>query len=240
MLEQACAQLAGFSGGRARYWHRLSHPRALAELLTVPAELETAVSAALGSYLEALVVGDQAETEAAIAKLGPANGRAVLLPLQHLHAAAPLTPPSGDDGVVGIAAQLVSAEDWLRPMLLRAHDAQFRRRSLAQVDAECRAVELTSAAKAEGRLLPAGERETIGAPGGGGAIERRVQRGLLPRPKWRAGRRRRLWRRAQQDAQTHHRTRGRTLRRQAWCRPAQKIVRLDAGAERVSATTAGA
>ena len=35
--------------------------KALAELLTVPPELETAVSAALGAYLEALVVGDAAD-----------------------------------------------------------------------------------------------------------------------------------------------------------------------------------
>jgi chromosome segregation protein len=119
VLEQARAQLAGFSGG-ARTLLAQGFPTrgALAELLTVPAELETAVSAALGTYLEALIVGDQAETEAAIARLGPANGRAVLLPLDQLRAGEPL-PAASDaaDGIVGIAAQLVSADDWLRPVV---------------------------------------------------------------------------------------------------------------------------
>jgi len=139
VLEQARAQLAGFSGG-ARTLLAQGFPTrgALAELLTVPAELETAVSAALGAYLEALVVSDQAETEAAIAKLGPANGRAVLLPLQHLHAAAPLALPEADAGIVGIAAQLVSADDWLRPavdlllgQVVIVRDAETARRLLA-------------------------------------------------------------------------------------------------------------
>ncbi|MCC7358979.1 MAG: chromosome segregation protein SMC [Anaerolineales bacterium] len=139
VLEQARAQLAGFSGGaRTLLAQGFGTRGALAELLTVPPELETAVSAALGAYLEALVVSDAAEVKAALDRLGPANGRAALLPLQQLTAPAPATAPEGDGGVVGIAAQLVSAEAWLRPavdlllgQVVIVRDAEAARRVLA-------------------------------------------------------------------------------------------------------------
>jgi chromosome segregation protein len=115
VLEQARAQLSGFSAG-ARTLLGQSFPTrgALAELLDVPAELETAVGAALGAYLDALVVDDFAQAEAALSALGVTNGRAALLPLDRLKAPAPLTPPAHAD-VLGVAANLVQAPEWLQP-----------------------------------------------------------------------------------------------------------------------------
>ncbi len=117
VLEQARAGLAGFaSGAKALLSKNFPTRGALAELLTVPAELETAIGAALGAYLEALVVNNYEETGAAIAALGEANGRAAFLPLQHLSAPEPLAAPDDPD-VLGVAARLVSVEDSLRPAM---------------------------------------------------------------------------------------------------------------------------
>ena len=115
VLEQARAEPGGFaSGAKTLLAKNFPAHGALAELLNVPAELETAISAALGVYLEALVVNNYGETDAAIQTLGEANGRATLLPLQHLSSPEPLTPP-GDPDVLGVAARLITVDDSLQP-----------------------------------------------------------------------------------------------------------------------------
>ena len=116
VLERARAQLAGFgAGARSLLSRGFAMRGALAEMLTVPPELETAISAALGAYLEALVVSDHAETEAAAELLGLSSGRAALLPLANLRPGQPLELPSGEPNVLGVAAQMVGMEPWLRP-----------------------------------------------------------------------------------------------------------------------------
>src|SRR5205085_5813479 len=87
---------------------------ALAELLAVPPELETAVSAALGTYLEALIVADYDAVDSGAVLLGSGSGRAAMLPLQGLQPREPLNLPDDPD-VDGIAASVVGAEDWARP-----------------------------------------------------------------------------------------------------------------------------
>lgn len=134
VLEQARAELVDFSAGAKTLLAQNFPARgALAELLTVPTELETAVSAALGHHLEALVVNDSAEVEAAISALGSANGRATLLPLQALVERQPLSPPDDPD-CLGVAAQLVSTDDAFRPIinLLLGHTLIVRDRAAAQ------------------------------------------------------------------------------------------------------------
>ena len=116
VLEQARAELAGFSSGaRTLLGQGFPSRGALAELLSVPPELERAIGAALGAYLEALVVNDYDETQAAIAALGEANGRAALLPLARLSGYEPLSDPHADPDVMGVAARLLPVDDWLKP-----------------------------------------------------------------------------------------------------------------------------
>src|SRR5579859_3416086 len=121
VLEQARAQLAGFgAGARTLLGQHFATRGALAELLSVPPQYEVAMSAALGANLESLVVDGYPQVQAAMALLtGPdgqaTNGRAALLPLEAVHARAPLDLPDGLPGVVGLASRLASAEDWLRP-----------------------------------------------------------------------------------------------------------------------------
>jgi chromosome segregation protein len=142
VLAQARAELAGFaSGAKTLLAQQFPTRGALAELLSVPTELETAVSAALGFYVEALVVADWTETDAAVQALGEGHGRAALLPLQRLTAPEPLAAPD-DPECLGCAARLVQVEESLRPAvnLLLGHvmvvrDAAAARRLAAQAPA---------------------------------------------------------------------------------------------------------
>jgi chromosome segregation protein len=116
VLEQARAQLAGFgAGARALLGRGFATRGPLAEALQVPAELETAISAALGARMEALLVDDYAAAAAAAAALEGHAGRAGLLPLAHLRPLEPVHAPADGSGVIGVAAHLVRVEDSLKP-----------------------------------------------------------------------------------------------------------------------------
>ncbi len=118
VLEQAEQSLAGYAEG-ARYLldaarqSRLRGARgALSASLDVPAELETAVTAALGDTLDAILL-DAGEIDEALQLLeSEDSGRAALLPLQN-HSRQPLSKPENPD-VLGTASELVNAPDELR------------------------------------------------------------------------------------------------------------------------------
>jgi chromosome segregation protein len=120
VLEQAEQSLAGYAEG-ARFLldgarqGRLKGARgALSAALDVPAELEKAVAAALGDTLDAVLL-DVHEIEAALQLLESAeSGRAALLPLAETDRQT-LTTPSSDEAVLGIASELVHAQEDLRP-----------------------------------------------------------------------------------------------------------------------------
>ncbi|GHF99312.1 Smc1/Cut3/Cut14 family protein [Deinococcus piscis] len=88
-LERLEAALNAYSryGEGARNALRLDHPGivgSVADVLTVPAELETAVTAALGRRLEQVVVQTADDAKAIIAELKKQGGRATFLPLELL------------------------------------------------------------------------------------------------------------------------------------------------------------
>ncbi len=121
VLDRARAELVGFSSGaRALLSQRFPVRGVLAEMLArsvlVPADLEAAVSAALGASLEARVVDDLEAVEAAIQALGQANGRAALLPQQPLQPRVLLTAPDDPD-CLGVASQLLQVDESLRPIM---------------------------------------------------------------------------------------------------------------------------
>lgn len=118
VLEQAEQSLAGYAEG-ARYLldaarqSRLKGARgALSTSLDVPAELEIAVTAALGDTLDAILI-DAGEIDEALQLLeSDEASRAVLLPLEN-DVRQPLTKPNDEDSL-GIASELVNAPDDLR------------------------------------------------------------------------------------------------------------------------------
>ena len=118
VLEQAGQSLAGYAEGArflldAARQFKLKRTRgALSALLDVPATLETAISAALGDTLDAILL-DADEIEDALQLLeSDDSGRAVLLPVEN-HSREPLAEPN-DDACLGVASELVNVSDELR------------------------------------------------------------------------------------------------------------------------------
>ncbi len=127
VLDQAEKSLTGYGSGaklliEAARQARLKGTRgALSSFLDVPAELETAIAAALGEYLEAVVLDQAVVAEDALRLLEGKSSRAVLLPIENLRAVKIL--PDGvqdtftDQEVYGLASELVSVPQDLRPAL---------------------------------------------------------------------------------------------------------------------------
>ncbi len=118
VLEQAEQSLAGYAEGArflldaARQLKLKGARGALSASLDVPAEFETAVAAALGETLDAILL-DVNEIEQALQLLeSDGSGRAALLPLEN-HARQLLNKPN-DEECLGIASELVNAPDELR------------------------------------------------------------------------------------------------------------------------------
>ncbi len=89
----------------------------VAQLLQVPQEYEVAIEVALGGHLQDLVVDSWADAERALAFLREGRrGRATFLPLDTVRPARRLDV-SGQPGVVGVAADLVGAEQRLMPVV---------------------------------------------------------------------------------------------------------------------------
>ncbi len=143
VLVQAENSLSGYASGAknlleaARRGELAGTQGALSSYLNVSTEYETAIAAALGQYVDAVVVQGNSASEAALALLELEPARAALLPLQSLTPPAPLKAPADAD-CLGVAAALVSAPPELRPALdlllgrtLIARDRKAARRLLA-------------------------------------------------------------------------------------------------------------
>jgi chromosome segregation protein len=152
ILIQAEQSLAGYADG-ARYLldaarqSRLNARGALSAALDVPAELETAIAAALGDTLDAVLLeADQIEEALRLLESDEA-GRAALLPLNG-NSGKMLDRP-GDSDCLGIAASLVNAPDDLRGAVqlllgntLIVRDRNAARRLLGELPAHARIVTL--------------------------------------------------------------------------------------------------
>src|SRR6266498_1373424 len=153
VLDQAEQSLAGYAEG-ARYLldaarqMRLKSARgALSASLDVSAELETAITAALGDTLDAILL-DANEIEDALQLLEEnETGRAALLALGN-HSRQPLTKPD-QENVLGVASELVGAPDELRPAVnlmlgqtLIVRDRAIARRLIQDLPPQARLVTL--------------------------------------------------------------------------------------------------
>lgn len=138
VIEQAEQSLAGYAEGArflldaARQMKLKGARGALSAALDVPAELETAIAAALGDTLDAVLL-DVDEVEEALQLLESSEaGRAVLLPLNRASAVFKILEVPGE--AIGIASELVNAPDELRPAvdLMLSHTLVVRDRSIAR------------------------------------------------------------------------------------------------------------
>lgn len=128
VLEQAEAALVGYASGTqvllkaARQDRLRGAGSALSSNLEVPIELETAIAAALGEYLDAVILNESGGSEQALDILEVEGSRGVLLPLDSLVPGSPWVLDDahvgiGAQGVIGLAADLVKATPELRPAL---------------------------------------------------------------------------------------------------------------------------
>jgi chromosome segregation protein len=131
VLQGAEDALSGYASGaqvllKAARQDRLKGARgALSSSLEVPADLEIAIAAALGEYLDAILLEGDTDPQAAMDLLEGQTARGSLLPMDRLQPLAPLSIQDGEDqgaeaslngdGILGLAADLVKAPPELRP-----------------------------------------------------------------------------------------------------------------------------
>ncbi len=178
VLEGSEQSLSGYAEG-ARYLlnaareSKLTGARgALSAALDVPAELETAIAAALGDTLDAVLIEADYLEDALQLLESDHTGRAALLPLSERDH-APLTKPI-DDNCLGIAAELVNAPHDLRSAVrlmlghtLIARDRASARRFIRDLPTHARVVTLRGEVFRGDGLVIAGKSassSTLGRP----------------------------------------------------------------------------
>jgi chromosome segregation protein len=116
VLEQAVSSLSGLAEGarfllqEARQGRIKGGLRAFSSHLIVPAEYEAAVAAALGEYLDSVLLDAGSDLESALGALSRGEkGRAVMLPLEKVRKLEPLAKPAHEN-CLGVAAELVQAK----------------------------------------------------------------------------------------------------------------------------------
>lgn len=174
VLEQAEQSLAGYAEG-ARFLldavrqSKLKGTRgALSASLDVPVELETAVAAALGDTLDAILL-DANEVDEALQLLeSDDSGRAALLPLGN-NSRQRLVPPN-DEESLGIASDLVHVSDELRDAVhlilgqtLIVRDRKTARRLIEDLPTHARIVTLRGEVFRGDGLIVAGKSTSTGA-----------------------------------------------------------------------------
>jgi chromosome segregation protein len=154
VLEQAEQSLQGYAEGarfllEAARQSKLSGARgALSAALDVPAELETAIAAALGEHLDAVLLESEKLEDALALLEADESGRAALLPLDGLAKVAPLKAPADGDclgvaaGLVNAPADLKAAIDLLLGQVLVVRDRAAARRLIVGQPGHVRAVTL--------------------------------------------------------------------------------------------------
>jgi chromosome segregation protein len=120
---QAEKTLSGFNQGAKNLMnaHRsgkfAGQYQPLSEVLNVPSELETAIAAALGEFLDSIVLLDKSDPSFAIQFLAKGDqGRAILLPLQWLKNDKEQKLPSMN-GIVGRASELIKFDTHYQPVV---------------------------------------------------------------------------------------------------------------------------
>ncbi len=120
VLQEAEASLAGYASGAkvlleaARGGKLNQNAMALGSQLQVPEQIEAAVAAALGDYVDAILLDDSRDSDQALELLTKDPSRAALLPLTELSPLKAIEAPKMA-GCLGVAADLVEVSAQLRP-----------------------------------------------------------------------------------------------------------------------------
>jgi len=121
VLEQAEKALSGYDSGTRLLLKSAEAGQigkaqgALSSHLHVPEELESAIAAALGEHLDAVLLNQESAIEGALKVLAQESTRGAILPLDALVPPPPIKSKRDRDGVIGVASDLVQAPPELRP-----------------------------------------------------------------------------------------------------------------------------
>lgn len=122
ILIQAEAKLTGYAAGAKLLLEAgdtdedLKILGTLNDKLSVPEEYEVAIAAALGDFLDAIIVEDKNQTDKALMLLKEHSGKVAILPLEMLKPEESLKVPKDED-CFGVGVELVNAPVELRPAL---------------------------------------------------------------------------------------------------------------------------
>ena len=154
VLQEAEESLSGYTTGAkvllqaAKDGKLADGTGAFGRQLEVPEELELAIAAALGDYIDAVLLPKGDDPENALKLLDVEPARAALLPLASISPIDPLETPK-QAGCLGVAADLVEASAELRPVVdmllgqvLVVEDRKVARQILRGTDNQTRAVTL--------------------------------------------------------------------------------------------------
>lgn len=121
VLAQAESSLTGYASG-TRILLEAAHKKifsgakgALSTHLQVPAEIEIAITAALGEYLDAVVLDENLDQ--ALDMLIEKAGRGVLLPVQALSTPAAPAEIASSSQLIGLASRLVQVSEKIQPVV---------------------------------------------------------------------------------------------------------------------------
>ena len=182
VLEHAEQSLSGYADGTrlllksAREGALRGSRGALSSQLDVPEELEISVAAALGEYLDAVLLDEANSIDEALEVLAKDTARGAMLPMSALVPPKPLKVKK-IDSVIGVAAILIEAQPELRPAidLLLGHtiivqDRTTARQALVGQPESARAVTL------RGEIFYASGPVKVGQAGGSSTLSRPRQR----------------------------------------------------------------
>ena len=186
-LEQAEWTAVGYAEGaklllQAAQEKRLRLGRGvLGREIRVPEKYEAAISAALGGYLDAVLLDEQ-DSENALSLLESSQASGTLLPLPLIHLNGRISNAKGQ-GLVGIAADLIDATQDLKPVVelllgqvVVAEDRKAARRLLDEIPQASQVVTL------KGELFSRGGQIEVRSPKSVSALSRpRTQRELQTR-----------------------------------------------------------
>lgn len=121
VLRQAEKKMAGYAEGTKFLLEQAQAGKlsgtlgALSSNLDIAQEYETPIAAALGEYLDAVILEGKKSVADALDLLLQRATRGALLPLDSLAPPEPVRVDRGLDGVIGVASELVQAPPQLRP-----------------------------------------------------------------------------------------------------------------------------
>lgn len=122
-LERVEEEHSGFAAGARLLLERANEAGykifegVLSEQIKVPEALEGAISAILGDYVQAVLIENLEDANAALDILEGSQAQGALLPLNAIANGRHLVAPMNRDGVLGIAAELIEAPPSLKPAI---------------------------------------------------------------------------------------------------------------------------